>query len=44
MFDFLAQAVAEQTSVRDYLAGEKIIQGFVLAYLNVTNYYLTWGL
>jgi hypothetical protein len=43
VFDFLAQAIKEQTSVRDYLAGEKVIQGFVLAYLNVTNYYLTWS-
>jgi hypothetical protein len=43
VFDCLSQAVAEQTSVRDYLAGEKVIQGFVLAYLNVTNYYLTWS-
>jgi hypothetical protein len=43
VFDFLAQAVADQTSVRDYLGGEKVIQGFLLAYLNVTNYYLTWS-
>lgn len=43
VFDFLASAIATQTSVRDYLAGEKIIQGFVLAYLNAQNYYLTWS-
>jgi PD-(D/E)XK nuclease superfamily protein len=32
--------VKNQTSVRDYLAGEKVIQGFLLAYLNVTDYFL----
>jgi len=42
VFDFLATAIREQTAVRDYLAGEKVIQGFLLAYLNVTEYYLTW--
>ena len=40
-FDYLAQQVAEQTSVRDYLQGEKVIQGFLLAYLNVLPFYLT---
>jgi len=43
VFDFLAEAIATQTSVRDYLGGEKIIQGFMLAYLNATNHYLTWS-
>jgi hypothetical protein len=43
VFDFLAEQVQKQTSVRDYLEGEKVIQGFVLAYLNVTDYYLTWS-
>jgi hypothetical protein len=40
VFDFLAGEVKNQTSVRDYLAGEKVIQGFLLAYLNVTDYFL----
>ena len=43
VFDFLAEAVAQQTSVRDYLGGEKVLQGFLLAYLNVTNFHLTWS-
>jgi len=43
VFDFLASEVQKQTSVRDYLAGEKVIQGFLLAYLNVTDYFLTWS-
>lgn len=40
VFDFLADEVKNQTSVRDYLAGEKVIQGFLLAYLNLTDYFL----
>ena len=40
VFDFLAGEVKNQTSVRDYLAGEKVIQGFLLAYLNLTDYFL----
>ncbi|MCP4599059.1 MAG: AAA family ATPase, partial [Proteobacteria bacterium] len=43
LFDFLADEIQKQTSVRDYLAGEKVIQGLLLAYLNVTNFFLTWS-
>ncbi|MBN1486614.1 MAG: AAA family ATPase [Anaerolineae bacterium] len=43
VLDFLAQEIEAQTSIRDYLFGEKVIQGFLLAYLNVTNYFLTWS-
>lgn len=42
-FDFLAGQIAEQTSVRDYLGGEKVIQGFLLAYLNVTHFFVPWS-
>lgn len=41
VFRFLAKEVEKQTSIRDYLSGEKVIQTFLLAYLNVTDYYLT---
>ncbi len=41
VFRFLADEVEKQTSVRDYLTGEKVIQTFLLAYLNVTDYYIT---
>ncbi len=41
VFRFLAQEVEKQTSVRDYLGGEKVIQTFLLAYLNVTDYFIT---
>lgn len=42
-FDFLTAEIQQQTSVRDYLNGEKVIQGFLLAYLNVAHFFLTWS-
>ncbi|MBF0353533.1 MAG: PD-(D/E)XK nuclease domain-containing protein [SAR324 cluster bacterium] len=36
-FDTLAQAVKQQTRVRDYMQGEKVLQGFLLAYLHVCD-------
>jgi len=41
VFEFLAREVEQQTSIRDYLTGEKVIQTFLLAYLNVADYYTT---
>jgi hypothetical protein len=41
VFDFISEEVRKQTAVRDYLEGEKVIQGFLLAYLNVTDFFLT---
>jgi len=41
VFEFLAGEVKKQTSIRDYLSGEKVVQTFLLAYLNVTDYYIT---
>ncbi|KPA09214.1 protein containing DUF1703 [Candidatus Magnetomorum sp. HK-1] len=40
-FQFLSEQIDKQTAIRDYLNGEKVIQGFLLAYLNVADYYLT---
>ncbi len=40
VFQFLAAEVEKQTAIRDYLTGEKVIQTFLLAYLNITDYYL----
>ena len=40
VFDFLRDAVAEQTSVRDYLDGEKVIQGFLAAYLGISRHFV----
>ena len=37
---FLSEAIAAQTGIRDYIAGEKVIQGFLAAYLSVTDYFV----
>ncbi len=42
-FDYVTTAVQEQASIRDYLGGEKVVQGFLLAYLNVSHFFLTWS-
>ena len=42
-FELLASSVEKYTSIRDYMQGEKVIQGFLLAYLNTTTYYITHG-
>ncbi len=39
LFTFLANALKEQTSIRDYLQGEKMVQGFLLTYFNLTTIY-----
>ena len=40
VFDFLRDAVAAQTGIRDYIAGEKVLQGFLAAYLSVSPYFV----
>ena len=42
-FDYLSTEIQQQASVRDHLSAEKVIQGFLIAYLNVTNTFLTWS-
>ncbi len=42
-FAYLNEEIQKQASVRDHLGGEKVIQGFLIAYLNITNYFLTWS-
>ena len=39
-FEFLGEAIARQTGIRDYIAGEKVVPGFLAAYLSVTDYYV----
>ncbi|CAK0780927.1 AAA-ATPase_like domain-containing protein [Gammaproteobacteria bacterium] len=39
-FDYLSEQIQEQASVRDYLQGEKMVQGFLLAYLNLSPYFV----
>jgi len=38
-FDYLSEQIQAQVSVRDYLQGEKMIQGFLLAWLNLAPYF-----
>ena len=38
--DFLAEAIRSQTSVRDYLREEKMVQGFLAVYLGATDHFL----
>ncbi|MBF0452664.1 MAG: AAA family ATPase [Candidatus Magnetomorum sp.] len=40
-FHFLSEQIDQQTAIRDYLNGEKVIQGFLLAWLNVSDLFLT---
>ena len=35
--DYLADALRHQTSVRDYVQGERMLQGFLTAYLGAAN-------
>ncbi|MFN8490770.1 MAG: AAA family ATPase [Caldilineaceae bacterium] len=42
-FDYLNEQIRQQASVRDHLHGEKVLQGFLIAYLNVTHNFLTWS-
>ncbi len=37
---FLRDAIAAQTGIRDYMSGEKVIQGFLAAYLGVTDHFV----
>ena len=40
VLEFLSEAIAAQTAIRDYIGGEKVIQGFLAAYLSVADYYV----
>ena len=40
VFDYLAGAVARQSGVRDYISGEKVLQGFLAAYLGATPHFV----
>ena len=39
MFEFLAEAIREQSRIREYIEGEAHIKGFLLAYLSMFRYY-----
>jgi hypothetical protein len=42
-FEELSVQINEQASIRDYLQGEKMIQGFLLAWLNLSPYFTVWS-
>lgn len=39
-FTFMADEINKQTKIRDYLEGEKVVQTFFLAYLNITDVFI----
>lgn len=39
VFDFLAQELARNSSIHDYISGESFIKGFLAAYLSLNPYY-----
>ena len=38
--ELLGDAIAEQTGIRDYIAGEKVLQGFLAAYFGLVQFFL----
>ena len=38
--DAVAEGVREQTGIRDYLQGEKVVQSFLAAYLSIAGYFV----
>ena len=46
VLEYLSEAIAAQTGIRDYIAGEKVIEpragalGFLAAYLSIADYYV----
>ncbi len=42
-FEELSAQISAQASIRDYLQGEKMIQGFLLAWLNLSPYFTVWS-
>lgn len=41
LFEFLASEINRQTKIRDYIEGEKVIQGFFMAYFGLFDFYLS---
>jgi hypothetical protein len=39
-FDYIRQKMTESTSIRDFIREEKVIQGFLLAYLGISDYFI----
>ncbi|MBF0120840.1 MAG: AAA family ATPase [Desulfobacterales bacterium] len=41
VFDYIAEEIKKQTTIRDYLYGEAAIRGFLLAYINMVDFFIT---
>jgi len=39
-FEYLSWKIEEQSGIRDYIEGHQVIKGFLLAYMNITDYYI----
>ncbi|MGE5341543.1 MAG: AAA family ATPase [Candidatus Omnitrophota bacterium] len=42
-FAYIAERMNASTSIRDYIREEKVIQGFLLAYLGMSNYFIVYS-
>lgn len=42
-FDFFSQRMKSSTSIRDFFNAEKAIQGFLLAYLGISDYFIVYS-
>ena len=40
VFSYLVEEMKKWTKIRDYIRGEKVVQTFLLAYLNIADYFL----
>ena len=40
VMEFLRNSIAAQTGIRDYIEGERVLEGFLAAYLNITDYFV----
>ena len=39
VFEYIAEVIKESTSIRDYIDGENFIKAYLMAYLNLNNFY-----
>jgi len=39
-FEYISKKMKESTSIRDFIREEKVIQGFLLAYLGISDYFI----
>ena len=42
-FDYLAKQLSASTSIRDFFREEKVIQGFLLAFLGISDYFIVYS-